>query len=104
MSENQESRQPSERRMDITIADQLEQGVFADFANIWHTQDVFVLDFATFRQPPYIQEDPETGQQVGVLPGRVVARVRIPPSQVFEFMKALEQQLSAWEKETGQKL
>jgi hypothetical protein len=29
----------------------------------------------------------------------VVSRVRIPPSQVFELMKALEQQLSAWEKE-----
>jgi hypothetical protein len=25
--------------------------------------------------------------------------VRIPPSQVFEIMKALEQQLSAWENE-----
>ncbi len=30
---------------------------------------------------------------------QVVARVRIPPSQVFEVMKVLEQQLSAWERE-----
>ena len=29
----------------------------------------------------------------------VVSRVRIPPAQVFELMKALEQQLSAWESE-----
>jgi hypothetical protein len=32
---------------------------------------------------------------------QVVSRVRIPPSQVFEIMKALEQQLSQWEARTG---
>lgn len=35
------------------------------------------------------------------VPTRIVSRVRIPPSQVFELMKALEQQLSAYEKEIG---
>ena len=33
------------------------------------------------------------------MPARVVARVRIPPSQVWELMKALEQNLSAYERE-----
>jgi hypothetical protein len=33
----------------------------------------------------------------------VVARVRVPPSQVFEIMKALERQLTAWETETGRR-
>jgi hypothetical protein len=58
---------------------------------VWHSKDVFVLDFAVLSQPI-------TPQQ---LQSRVVSRVRIPPSQVFEIMKALEQQLSAWEKERG---
>jgi hypothetical protein len=31
----------------------------------------------------------------------VVARVRIRPEQIWEIMKALEQQLSRWEKEQG---
>lgn len=37
------------------------------------------------------------------MPARIVARIKIPPAQVFELMKALEQQLTAWEKETGQR-
>ena len=32
----------------------------------------------------------------------MIQRVKIPPKQVFELMKALEHQLSAWESETGQ--
>jgi len=32
-----------------------------------------------------------------------VSRVRIPPDQVFELMKALEQQLTMWENETGKR-
>jgi hypothetical protein len=34
---------------------------------------------------------------------RVVSRVRIPASQVFEIMKGLEQQLSKWERTHGNK-
>jgi hypothetical protein len=32
-----------------------------------------------------------------------VARVRVPPNQVFEIMKALERQLTGWEQETGRR-
>ena len=44
-----------------------------------------------------------TSQQLVIIPARVVARVRIPASQVFELMKALEQQLTAWELQTGRR-
>jgi hypothetical protein len=91
--------QPAERRFDIEISPEVEVGVYADFASLWHTSDSFVIDFATLRRPPFAAPDPESGQPTAVLPARIVARVRIPPAQVFEFMKALEQQLSAWEKE-----
>jgi hypothetical protein len=47
--------------------------------------------------------DEEHDKQVVVMSSRVVARVHIPPQQVFELMKALERQLSAWEAETGNK-
>ncbi|HEY3006710.1 MAG TPA: DUF3467 domain-containing protein [Micromonosporaceae bacterium] len=91
--------QPSERRFDIEISPEVEVGVYADFASLWHTSDSFVIDFATLRRPPFAAADPDTGEATAVLPARIVARVRIPPAQVFEFMKALEQQLSAWEQE-----
>ena len=81
--------QPPPQQAQIHIPEDRLEGSYADFVSVWHSKDVFVLDFAVLSQPT-------TPQQ---LTSRVVSRVRIPPSQVFEIMKALEQQLSAWEKE-----
>lgn len=99
----QPSGTPSGRRFDIEMSPEIETGIWADFASLWHTSDSFVIDFAALRRPPYASTDPDTGKVTGVMPARIVARIRIPPSQVFEFMKALEQQLSMWEKETGRR-
>jgi len=98
----QPSQQPPQR-FEIEISPDVEPGVHSDFTSIWHTPDTFVLDFASLRQPPYIREDAETGGQFIVAPTRIVARVKIPPAQVFELMKGLEQQLSEWEVQTGQR-
>jgi formate dehydrogenase assembly factor FdhD len=87
----------NEQRLQINLPTEQNAGVFADFVRAWHTKDAFVLDFATLIQPPH--NDQEANQVV--LDASVVSRVRIPPAQVFELMKALEQQLSAWEKENG---
>ena len=82
-----------EQRIHIKLPNEMAGGVFADFVRAWHTADAFVLDFASLVEPPRKEE-----AQV-ILDASVVARVRIPPAQVFELMKALEQQLTAWEKE-----
>lgn len=95
-----EPEQP-QQRMNISATPEMESGVYADFASLWHTPDIFTLDFGTMTRPPLMVED-EIGKPVFDLAARLVARVRIPPKQVFELMKALEQQLSAWERETGQ--
>jgi hypothetical protein len=87
----------TEQRLQINLPESQNAGVFADFVRAWHTKDAFVLDFSTLIQPPHTDGD---SSQV-VLDASVVSRVRIPPAQVFELMKALEQQLSAWEKENG---
>ena len=73
----------------IHVPDEQISGTYADFVSVWHSRDVFILDFAVLAQPPSPQQ----------LSSRVVSRVRIPPSQVFEIMKALEQQLTGWEAE-----
>jgi hypothetical protein len=86
--------------MQITLPDDVVAGTYADFVSVWHNNDIFVLDFAVLVQPPMPGQD-QSGQPVLVAPARVVQRVRIPPAQVFEVMKALEQQLTAWEHETG---
>lgn len=90
-----------EIRFKVEIPPELRAGQFASFANIWHGSDSFTLDFATVVQPPVSRQDEETGASYIEVASQVVARVRIPPAQVFEIMKALEQQLTAWEAETG---
>jgi hypothetical protein len=92
----------AENRFEVSILPELEGGVYASFANLWHGPDVFTIDFASLSAPPERVED-EMGTAFNRFQTRVVARVRIPPSQVFELMKALEIQLSAWETETGHK-
>jgi hypothetical protein len=89
--------------MNISTTPDLETGVYADFATLWHTPDTFTLDFGVMIRPPQVIDD-ESGEPVIDLAARVVARVRIPPKQVFELMKALEQQLSAWERENGRQV
>jgi len=86
----------SEQRIQMNMPAEQTAGVYADFVRAWHTKDAFVLDFANLVEPVRAEDD------AVILNATVVSRVRIPPGQVFELMKALESQLSAWEKETGQ--
>jgi hypothetical protein len=91
------------RQFEIDLPPDLIGGAYADFANVWHTPAVFVMDFLTLAQPPREQVDAETGERHTIVPARVVSRIRIPPEQVFELAKALTQQLEFWERETGRR-
>ncbi len=91
------------RQFEIDLPPEVIPGNYADFANVWHTPTVFVMDFVTLAQPPREDTNPETGEVITVVPARVVSRIRIPPEQVFELAKALTQQLEFWEQETGRR-
>jgi len=93
----------AQRQFEIDLPPELIGGAYADFANVWHTPTVFVMDFVALAQPPREQVDAQTGEQRTVVPARVVSRIRIPPEQVFELAKALTQQLEFWERETGRR-
>jgi len=82
-------------RIQLSLPPDKATGVFADFVRAWHTKDGFILDFSAYLEPPMHDAEANDIIQQSV----VVSRVRIPPSQVFELMKALEQQLSMWETE-----
>lgn len=92
---------PPLQRFEVEMTPEVEVGIHADFVNLWHTPDTVVLDFAALRQPPYLQVE-EPGTEVAIAPTRIVARLRLPPRQVWELMRALEKELTAWESETGQ--
>lgn len=93
--------QPLPRRLNVAATPEVETGVYADFVRVWHLPSSFVLDFSVHTNPPQITE--VDGQKVINMPARMVSRVRIPPSQIFEIMKALEKQLSLWEAEQGKR-
>ena len=82
-------------RIQLALPPDKATGVFADFVRAWHTKDIFILDFSAYVEPPMRDEAADDIVQQSA----VVSRVRIPPAQVFELMKALELQLSAWESE-----
>lgn len=91
------------RQFEIDLPPEAIAGHYADFANVWHTPNVFIMDFVTLAQPPREEVDAESGEAHLVVPARVVSRIRIPPEQVFELAKALTQQLEFWEQETGRR-
>ena len=88
----------SEELHQIELPDDVVPGVYADFVSVWHTPQAFTFDFAALVAPPELGRS-DDGSDAMILKSRVVARVRVPPEQVFEIMKALEHQLTAWESE-----
>ena len=86
-------------RINMNLPPEQEAGTYANFAGVWHGTDGFVLDFAVVTQPPQPDPDPDTGQTVMQINARVVSRVRIPTSQAWELMRALNEQLDQWESE-----
>ncbi len=96
-----ESPMPIETRLALSLPPEQESGVYAGFAQIWHDADGFVLDFAVSTMPPIPHQDENTGERFALAPAKVVSRVRIPSSQAWEFMRALNEQLAQWEQEHG---
>ncbi|GMA22519.1 hypothetical protein GCM10025864_02780 [Luteimicrobium album] len=94
---------PETQQLQIDVPEDVEVGLPADFASLWHTPATFVIDFVALKHPPQPAVDESTGETRPVVSGRVVTRVRIPPEQVFELAKALTTQLDAWERETGRR-
>lgn len=85
----------------MQISAEVEVGVFADFASVWHTPNTFVLDFLSIRRPPELPTVEGGEQKAGELMATVGARVRIPPEQIFPIIQALQKQGQQWLAETG---
>ncbi len=90
-------------QVQIQIRPEDEPGHWADMVSLWATEGAFVLDFAAASAPPGSAQaqNPQTGELEPLVQFRVVSRVRIPPSQAFEIMKALQSQLTLWEQATA---
>jgi len=77
----------AEQKLNINIAPDKQQGVFANLALIAHTPTEFVLDFAQIM--PGIQQ------------ANVVARVVVTPDQAKKILGALSNNIGQYEQKYG---
>jgi hypothetical protein len=77
-----------EVNVEIQIQPETVPGVFSDTVLIWHNEHGFTLDFMSQRAP----DDP------GLL---IAARVRVPPSVIFQIARAIAQNVDQYEKRFG---
>ena len=83
----------------IDVPPELEGGTYANVLNVWHTPYEFTLDFGVMQQVVE-PEDADADAPVQV-PVRVVSRVRIPVTLLFEVLKALNTNMTGYESTFG---
>ena len=87
-------------RLEVNADPAITGGVYANTLAIWHTAHEFTLDFMVPSEPAQPAVTPE-GQAVVRAPHRLVARVRIPPSTVFDVLRGLNENMTNYEGRFG---
>jgi Protein of unknown function (DUF3467) len=82
---------PEQQELQINVPDDVAPGVYSNMVLVWHTPYEFTLDFAAI--------EPSESNRV---PCRVVSRVRIPPTVIFDLMRALNENMSKYEGKFGE--
>jgi Protein of unknown function (DUF3467) len=82
-------------RFEMSISETDVIGVYSNFLGVWHTAHEFTLDFAVTQ--PAIAGADENGNAVTRVPCQVVARVRVPPTVLFDFLRTINENLSNYE-------
>jgi hypothetical protein len=77
-----------------------EAGAYANALAIWHTGHEFTFDFLVSSEPPRPART-EDGEEVIQAPHLLVARVRVPPTAVFDIIRTINQNLALYEQRFG---
>ena len=83
--------EPRERQFNIQTTPEIMMGVYANFANVSHSEYEFTITFA--RVDHEIEEDE--------VPGVVVSRVSVSPRFMRELIDAMEDNFSKWQTTEG---
>lgn len=79
---------------ELRVPPDLEAGVYSNFLGVWHTAYEFTLDFAV--------TEPAQSVEGGIkVPCRVVSRVKVPVTLIFEVLKALNANMTQYEETYG---
>jgi hypothetical protein len=85
-----------EPKFELRATAEVETGVYANFLSVWHTGHEFTLDFAATQQV----EPSEHGGMV--VPCRIVARVKVPPTLAFDIIQTLNANMTRYEETFGE--
>ncbi|SRR5712691_7361284 len=77
-----------------------QSGVYANRLIVWHTATEFTPDFAVAQ--PAEPSDPEDPASPLISHAYVVARVKIPPTIVFDVIRAVNANMGKYEVEWGE--
>lgn len=80
-----------QRHFNIHIAPEMMAGVYANFANVTHSDYEFTINFAR------VDHEIEAGE----IPGVVVSRVSIAPRFMRELIDAMEDNYGRWKAREG---
>ena len=83
--------EPRERHLNIHFTPEIMAGVYANFANVSHSDYEFTITFAR------VDHEVESGE----IPGIIVSRVSLSPRFMKELMAALEDNYSRWQTREG---
>jgi hypothetical protein len=86
------SQPPQIPQVQLTVPPDKIAGSYANIVSVWNTPYDFAIDFCI--NMPYAA-DP------GNMAAQVVSRVRIPPTLVFDLLRALNQNLGEYEEAYG---
>lgn len=81
-------------QFEFRIDPEIEGGTYANFVVVWHTAHEFTLDFAATLPA-------ENRDEGVVVPARVVTRVKLPVSVVFDLLQAINDNMSKYESAFG---
>jgi len=76
---------------ELKVPDHLEEGVFANYARVWHTRSEFTVDFAFA---------PSNREQLDE--ARLVSRVGLPTIFLFQLIRELNSDMTEYEREFGE--
>jgi hypothetical protein len=80
-----------DRHINIQVSPEMMAGVYANFANVSHSDYEFTITFAR------VDHEVESGE----IPGIIVSRVSLAPRFMSELMAALEDNYSRWQAREG---
>lgn len=88
--------EPQQVQLNVELPDSLQEGVHAEVAAVWHTRDGFTIDFISPTSPATTDAEGQVHQ-----PARVVSRVRVPVSVIFNVARAISDNVSIYEATFG---